>query len=155
MVRRTRPPLPACLCSAAMAALSPDRPSPLTAARSTTNGRRVAAVQGSRSGNNDPTTLRHLLPVLAGRQGWPAIARLREVCACSLSRLRWNAPQKLMGYGSTPSIPESSTRRFGRSYRYRRDAMCRLIRTRWPKQGYRQQGWAGAGYRERGSLPRL
>jgi NAD(P)-dependent dehydrogenase (short-subunit alcohol dehydrogenase family) len=36
--------------------------------------------------------------------------------------------------------PGSSTRRFGRSYRYRRDAMCRLIRTRWPKPGYRSAG---------------
>ena len=55
MGRRTRPPLPACFYSAAMAALSLARPSSLTAARSTTNGRRAAAVQGSRSGNNDPT----------------------------------------------------------------------------------------------------
>ena len=34
-------------------------------------------------------------------------------------------------------IPGSSTRRFGRSCRYRPDAMCRLIRTRWPKPEYR------------------
>jgi hypothetical protein len=41
-----------------------------------------------------------------------------------------SARQKPMGCGSTPPIPGSSTRRFGRSYRYRPDAMCRLIRTK-------------------------
>jgi len=44
------------------------------------------------------------------------------------------------GIRAIPSIPGSSTRRFGRSYRYRRDAMCRLIRTMWPKPGYRSAG---------------
>ena len=45
-----------------------------------------------------------------------------------------------VGYGSTPSIPGSSTRRFGRSYRYRPGAMRRSTRTKWPKPGYRSAG---------------
>ena len=36
--------------------------------------------------------------------------------------------------------PGSSTRRFGRSYRYRPEAMRRLIRTRLPKPGYLSEG---------------
>ena len=48
--------------------------------------------------------------------------------------------QKAMVSGSTPSIPGSSTRRFGRSYRYPPEAMRRLIRTRLPKPGYLSEG---------------
>jgi NAD(P)-dependent dehydrogenase (short-subunit alcohol dehydrogenase family) len=80
MGRRTRPPLPACFCSAAMAALSPARRSPLTAARNTTNGRRAAAVQGSRSGNNDPTNA----SPLERRPRWWRLSTRREP--------RWRVP---------------------------------------------------------------
>jgi hypothetical protein len=46
-----------------------------------------------------PSLSRPQPTVFAGRQGWPVIARRREVCASSLRRLRWNARQNPMGYG--------------------------------------------------------
>jgi NAD(P)-dependent dehydrogenase (short-subunit alcohol dehydrogenase family) len=50
----------------------------------------------------------------AGLAGyWPR----KAACACSPRRLQWSVRQPVMGSGSTPSTPGSSTRRSGQRYR--------------------------------------
>jgi|SRR5271166_1340614 len=50
---------------------------------------------------------------LRGSAGLPDIALRREAYACSRRRWRWSVQQPETRYGSTPSTPGSSTRRFG------------------------------------------
>jgi len=50
---------------------------------------------------------------LRDRQAWLATAPPKEGCACSQRRSRWSARQRRTGFESIPSIPASSTHRFG------------------------------------------
>ena len=102
--------------------------------------------------------IHHHYVVVAGLRGSAGLAgycATREAYACSLRRSRWSARQKAMGYGSTPSIPGSSTRRFGRSYRYRPGAMADRSERSGQSRSTVPQSRAGAGYRERSAVPRL
>jgi hypothetical protein len=87
-----------------------------------------------------PKCGRHELPTRVFNGGGTGLGAPHALNFC-----RHNCPDRAPGRrrggsASTPSTPGSSTRRFGRSYRYRPGAMRRSTRTRLPKPEYRSAG---------------